>query len=194
MNNEYLNDIASRGAIIGALMLASHIFEQSMIMNASFGGFAIAGLEMLVVTVIYIWLQYRFAKRASERFGDNTVGFPYSRALMYVVSVALFAGVIVGLGGYVYTHFIVGYENYIERLVENLQQMLYQSGGNSPVMAMYENMLSTLLEQPEPGIFSTIISSMFNYMLFGGVLVGLFIAAGVKRDPKPFDSDEHEEL
>lgn len=192
MKNEYWNDIASKGAIVGVLMLVSHIFEQWSILHLSLGGMALVGLEMLAVTVIYIWLLYRFAKQASARFGDDTLGFSYAQGLLYVIYVAVFAGVIVGFGGYLYQHYIVGYENYTEQLVENMQQMLRDTGGSSSIMSMYDNMFAALLDQPEPGIFSTILSTICNYG-FWGLLVGLFIAAGVKREPKLFDNNQSEE-
>lgn len=187
MKKEYWNDIASKGAIVGALMLVSHIYEQWCIQNMSFGGIALMGIEMLVVLGVYIWLLYRFAKQASVKFGDDTLGFPYSQGVLYVVYTAIFAGIIVGFGHYVYIHFIVGYENYIEQMVENMQQMLRDTGGSASIMSMYDGVFSNMLEQPEPNIFSNIFSTICSYG-FWGLLIGLFIAAGVKREPKLFDN------
>lgn len=191
MKKEYWNDIASTGAILGVLMLVSHIFEQWGVVHLSLGGMAVVGLEMLAVAIVYIWLLYRFAKRASVRFGDDTTGFSYSQGVLYVFYVTLFAGIIVGFGNYLYLHYVVGYENYVEQMVDNMQQMMRSAGGSSSMMSMYDNMFSTMLDQPEPGVLSTIFSSIFSYG-FWGLLIGLFVAAGVKREPVLFDNNEPE--
>lgn len=191
MNQEYWNDAASKGAILGGLMLASHIVEQSSILSGSITAVTFIGLEMLVVAAIYIYLLYRFAKKASVKFADSTLGFSYSQALMYIVCITLFAGVIVGLGGYVYTHYIIGYENYTDRMIAGVQQMLQEMGGSPSIPRMYNDMLQTLAEQSEPSILSTIASSIFSYGLWG-LFIGLFIAAGVKREPQIFDNDPQE--
>ena len=190
--NEYWNDVASKGAIAGVLMLASHIFELWCTQHASLGTMAAIGFEMLAVTALYIWLLWRFAKKASLRFGDETLGFSYSNGVLYVAEVALFAGIIVGFGHYIYLHYMVGYENYTMQMVDNMQQILYQAGGNASIPAIYDTMFATMLNRPEPGIFATILSTEFSYG-FWGLLIGLFIAAGVKREPKLFDNNDNGE-
>ena len=54
MNKEFWNDVALKGAILGVVMLASHIFEQAMMLNGSPVQMAIVGGEMLAVCIIYI--------------------------------------------------------------------------------------------------------------------------------------------
>lgn len=189
--NEYWNDVASKGAVLGALMLASSIFEQSSLLSSSLSLLMIMVLERILAAVVFVWLLYRFAKRAAVRFGDDTLGFSYSQGLMYVWCVSLFAGVIVGLGGYLYLHYGVGYEEYTERLVDNMHEILYNSGAlTSDLRKTYDTMLSTLAERPEPSVLSNVLSSVAGYG-FWGVLVGLFVAAGVKREPRLFDNDEN---
>lgn len=184
--------MASKGAVLGVLMLASHIIEQSCLFGGSLSIFAIMGVEMLVVAVLYIWLLYRFAKKASVKFGDDTLGFSYSQGLGYVVCIALFAGVIVGLGGYIFQHFIIGYDNYIDSVTETMQQVLYSSGASSMMLKTYEDMFSTMAEQPEPGVLNVIFSTVCNYG-FWGLIIGLFIAGGVKREPRLFDGNSPED-
>lgn len=190
MNTEYWNDVASKGAVLGIIMLVSHIFKQMAVMHASASLVAAVGLEGLVAAVLFIYLLYRFAKRASLRFGDETLGFTYSQGLMYIVAVSLFAGVIVGLGGYIYIHYIVGYDNYVEQLVANVQNLIH-SVGNLPssVMRTYDDMLDAMAESPEPSVVNRVFSSMVNYGIWG-LIAGLFIAGFTKRNPDIFEVDE----
>lgn len=190
MNTEYWNDVASKGAVLGIIMLVSHIFKQAAVMHSSSSLVVAAGIESLVAAVLFIYLLYRFAKRASLRFGDEILGFTYSQGLIYIVAVSLFAGVIVGLGGYVYIHYIVGYDNYVEQLVDNIQSMIH-SVGNLPssVMRSYDNMLDAMAESPEPNVMNRVFSSMVNYGIWG-LIVGLFIAGFTKRNPEIFNDDE----
>lgn len=192
MKKEYWNDIASKGAVLGVIMMASHILEQTCIMHSSLGGLALIGVETIAVIVLYIYLLYRFAKGAAAKFGDNVLGFPYGQALLYTIYVSVFAGIIVGFGGYIYLHYIVGYEHYIEQMIDNMQQILYASGTSSLAMRRYDDMLAALAEQAEPGVISTIISSVCSYA-FWGLIIGLFIAGGVKREPQIFDNNGQNE-
>lgn len=187
--NEYWNDVASKGAILGAMMLAFYILEQTIILkSSSMGVMLLASVCDIAVCAVYVWLLYRFSKRAAERYGDEMTGYSYSQGLLYVLWTAVFAGVIAGFGRYVYMHWIVGYDNYVEHLLDTMQRLMANMGGTSP--AMYNALLSSLAEQQEPGIFATISSSIFSYG-FWGMLVGLFIAAGVKREPNLFDGGEN---
>ena len=56
------------------------------------------------------------------------------------------------------------------------------------MVGTYEQMLEQIGSQPEPSIFATISSAIWNY-LFMGVLAGLIIAAKVKREPNIFSND-----
>ena len=53
---------------------------------------------------------------------------------------------------------------------------------------IYEQTLEKIEEQPEPSIFATISSSIWNYLLLG-CLAGLIIAAIVKREPNIFGNE-----
>ena len=58
MEKEFWNDVASKGAILGVVMLVSHIFEQALMLNGSLAQMGIVGAEMLVVARLYIYLLY----------------------------------------------------------------------------------------------------------------------------------------
>lgn len=189
MKREMWNDIASKGALLGLLMLAAYVVEQMGMLSGSMGLIVSTGLGRLVVAGLYVWLMYRFAKRAAGRYGDDTLGFTYQQGLLYVVVTAMFAGVVVGFGGYLYIHYAVGYESYVNELVSSMKQVLRASGNvQANMLRTYEEMLKTIAEQPEPSVLGSVFSSVFSYG-FWGLLIGLFIASKVKREPR-FTEDE----
>lgn len=187
MEKSFWNDVASKGAILGVLMLASHIFEQIMVLNGTLARVSIVGVEVLVIFVLYVYLLYRFAKSHSLRYIPEE-GFPYGKAFGYVVAVSLFASVIVGLGSYLSTHFIIGYNDYIDGVINMYTNILSESPMPAQMTGIYEQTIDKIREQPEPSIFATISSAIWNYLLLGG-FAGLIIAAVVKREPNIFGNE-----
>ena len=84
MDKMFWTDVAKKGAILGVLMLASHILEQVLMLNGNTSRMFVAGIEMLVVAVLYIYLMYRFVKGYSNTFSAEE-GFSYGRGFTYVV-------------------------------------------------------------------------------------------------------------
>ncbi|MBQ3246949.1 MAG: DUF4199 domain-containing protein [Alistipes sp.] len=187
MEKAFWNDVASKGAILGVLMLASNIFEHAMLLNGTMARMSIVGVEVLVVFVLYIYLIYRFAKSHSLRYIPEE-GFPYGKAFGYIVAISLFASVIVGLGSYVFTHFIIGYKEYVDGIINMYTNILSSTPMPAQVAGIYEQTLEQIQAQPEPSIFATISSAIWNYLLLGG-FVGLIIAAVVKREPNIFGNE-----
>ena len=187
MNREYLNDVASKGAILGVMMLVSHIFEQYMIHNGNLARMGIVCIEMIVVFGLFIYLLYRFTKAYAARHSAEE-GFAYSKALGYVITLSLFASVIVGLGSYIFTHFIIGYDEYLNGVVNMYSNIISTAPVSSQMMSTYEQMLEQISSQPEPSILKTISSVLWNYLILGG-MAGLIIAGVVKREPKIFDNE-----
>lgn len=188
-NVNFGNEVLSKGAVLGVLMLASSIVEQSaMIYGGTMGWVSFVGLEALVVTVAYIWLLCRFTKNYSLAVYESRRDpkyFSYGEGLGYVVAVAALAGVIVALGGYLFRHFAIGYDNYIAGYMQMMQNVL--SAGDIPASmeGMYEQMFSQLESKSEPSLFSTVISGVWSYC-FSGLILGLIIAAVTRRAPKLF--------
>ena len=189
MEKNFWNDVASKSAILGATMLLSHIFEQMMLLNGNIIRMGIMGIEMTVILVVYIYLLYRFTKKYSLTQSEED-GFTYNKALSYVISLSLFASIIVGLGNYIFTHFIIGYEEYIAGVTNLYTNILSSVQIPAQMVGTYEQMLEQIGSQPEPSIFATISSAIWNYVLLG-LLAGLIIAAKVKREPNIFgDNNE----
>lgn len=191
-NVNFGNEVLSKGAILGVLMLASNLVEQSaMIYGGTFGWMSFVGVESIAVTVVYIWLLYRFAKNYSLAVYESRHDpkyFSYGEGLGYVVSVAVLAGVIVALGGYLFRHFAIGYDNYIAGYMQMMQNVLASSQIPASMEGVYEQLFSQLESQSEPSLIKTVFSGAWSY-LFSGLLLGLIIAAVIKRAPKLFGDE-----
>lgn len=193
--NLFLNSLLTSGAILGLVMLCSHIFEQcAVVYGGTMTWFSIMGFEMLATAALYVWMLYRFAKGYSLAVMDAQSGikmFNYGRGLSYVVSVSTLSGVIVGLGRYILHSFVIGHQRYLTSMVTSVQTALSANPESSSLMSAYEPMLKKMMTQPEPGVFASIFSTVWSYMVWG-MIVGLIVAAMVKREPNLFEDKTEE--
>ena len=189
MEKVFWNDVASKGALLGLMMLVSHIFEQAMLLNGDMGRMGIVGAEMIVVCVLYIYLLFRFTKRYSLNFSQEE-GFSFGKGFTYILTLSIFTSVVVGLGGYIFTHLIIGYQQYIDGIVNLYTNLLSAAQLPAQMVGTYEQMLERIAEQPEPSIFTAITSSIWSYT-FLGAMVALVIAGIVKREPNIFSNDNN---
>lgn len=193
--NLFLNSILNRGAILGFTMLCSHIFEQcAVVYGKTMAWYSIMGAEMITIAVLYVWMLYKFAKQYSLSVMEAQGGvkmFNYGRGFSYIVSVSALSGVIVGLGRYIMHSIVIGHQRYLEAMVSSMQAIISTSSESSTLMSSYEPMLKQMMTQPEPGILTTVLSSVWSYM-FWGMIVALFIAAKIKHEPNLFDNKTEE--
>lgn len=189
----FLNDMLTKGAILGGLMLASNIAETAMFYyGASFEWITIISLEMMVVFALYVFLMFRFTRNYASMVIAERKSMPYfsySSGLSYVVSVSMLAAVIVALGGYMFRHYAIGYENYIASYVKSMQSVLSQTEVPASMVSTYDQMFKAIESQNEPSLISTIFSTLWSY-LFMGTVVGLIVAAFTRKEPKLFDKEE----
>ena len=194
--NIFLNSVLNRGAILGFVMLCSHIFEQcAVVYGGTMTWFSIMGFEMVASYIVYVWLLYKFAKSYSaavlEQRSELKI-FSYGAGLSYVTSVSMLAGVIVGLGRYIIHNIVIGHDNYIKAMITSMQSILKATPQTASMMGSYGEVFNQMAAQPEPSVFATIISSVWSYLL-AGTIVGLIVAAIVKREPELFDEQNSEE-
>ena len=191
----FLNDMLTKGAILGGVMAASAIVETAMLY---YGGnttwLTAMTVEVLVVVALYIWLTLRFTKGyaklvLAER--EKMPYFSYGNGLSYVISISMLAGVIAALGSYMFRHYVVGFENYMMANVKLLQDTLSQTEVPASMVGTYDQLFKAMQSQDEPSLISTIFSSVTNYLL-AGTLVGLVVAAITKREPKIFDNQNEQ--
>ena len=192
----FLNDMLTKGAILGAVMLLSNIAENSMLYYGNSAKWImLLGIEYLVVMALYCYLLYRFTKNyanlvISER--KEIPFFTYGNGLSYATSISMLAGVIVALGGYMFRHYIIGYENYITNYVKLLQDWFSTTEVPASMVGTYEQMFKVIQAQEEPSLISSIFSGVWSYLM-AGTFVGLVVAAFTKRAPQIFDKKENED-
>lgn len=196
INTYFWKDILNKGAILGVLMTLSAIFEQcAIIYGGTISWMSAMGFEYVVSIVVYVWLIYRFAKHFSLQVMDmqkDIKTFSYAQGFLYVIMLSILTGVVVGLGTYIFRHFVVGYTEYVEATIRAMQNALKESQLPSSVTSSYKQLFAQMASQTEPTIFSVLLSSCWNYM-FTGTLLGLVIAGIVKREPQLFNSDNDAE-
>lgn len=194
--NLFLNSVLNRGAILGFVMLCSHIFEQcAVVYGGTMTWFSIMGFEMVASCVLFVWMLYRFTKEFSLSVMEQQRElkmFSYGAGLSYAVSVSMLGGIIVGLGRYILHSFIIGHQKYVDAMIASLQAALNSNPQTAALMGSYKQMFAQIAAQPEPGVFATIFSSVWSYMLWG-FIVALIVAAVVKREPQLFDNTNSEE-
>ena len=194
--NIFLNSVLNRGAILGFVMLCSHIFEQcAVVYGGTMTWFSVMGFEMVASYIVYVWLIYKFAKSYSAAVLEQRSElkmFSYGAGLSYVTSVSMLAGVIVGLGRYIIHNIVIGHDNYIKAMITSMQSILKANPQTASMMGSYGEVFNQMAAQPEPSVFATIISSVWSYLL-AGTIVGLIVAAIVKREPELFDEQNSEE-
>ena len=90
--------------------------------------------------------------------------------------------------GYFYRHVAIGYDVYTERYIDSVNGLLSEVPVPAATVDAYELLFEQLRSTPEPSIFAAIASSMFWYVVAGG-LIGLVIAGVISRAPRPFDTE-----
>lgn len=200
-------DVLRSAAILGVVMAVSHIFERHIMLFSGLGlgiSSLIILIEGLLAAVIFVGMLYYFTRRLAKGWNERVefmgqvldVKFSYSRALSYVLTVSMLASIIVGVAGTIYVD-VVGYDeyltaqiNYIEETVEFVKAYGQMAGDEGLLSAKgMESMITQMETSERPSMFATIISLMSSYMLYGG-LVGLVIAAVVRRNVKKNVSNE----
>jgi hypothetical protein len=191
----FLNDMLTKGAILGGVMLASNIAETAMFYyGGNMSWVMVMAVECFISMALYCYLVYRFTKGyatlvLSER--QDMPYFTYGNGLSYATSISMLAGVIVALGGYMFRHYVVGYENYIATTIKVLHESLSQSSAPAAVASTYEQVFKALQTQEEPSLISTIFSGIWTYLV-AGTFVGLIVAAFTRRAPEIFRNQDEQ--
>lgn len=189
----FFNDMLTKGAIVGCVMLVFGIAQAAATYYGGLSGFTISGLLSIVWFVLYCYLMYRFTRGyanivLTER--KDLPYFTYGNGLSYIIMVSMLAGIISALGNYLFLHHVIGYENYIDSYVKSLQDILMQAQIPASMADTYNTMFSTIKSQPEPSLFSSLLSGVSSNLILG-TIVGLVVAAFTKREAQIFDNDNN---
>ena len=183
----FWNEAAKWGVIVGGLLSASFVLENLITVSGKIWLYSLMMFEWIGVVVLHFWLLLRFVQNRSRSYGIAD-GFTFGQGYGCVMAVSAFAGVIVGVVQAVYLHLIIGYQNYIERTIEAMTDLISKSGSQMP--ASFEGILAQSFQQlrtaPVPSVLESVWSGLFSTLLFGAVF-GLIIAAIATRAPRPFD-------
>ncbi len=190
----FLNDILTKGAILGGVMLLSNIAENAMFYyGGTLSWLGAYGIEWLISVSLYCYLLYRFTHNYADLVLEHRKDLPYftyGNGLSYTVLVSMLAGVVVSIGGYIFQHYVIGYENFINHYVEFLHTTVAASGLQTPEIQTAVSEVANLLQNtPEPSIINALISGVWSYLL-AGTFVGLIVAAITKRSADIFDNNE----
>ncbi|MBQ5690807.1 MAG: DUF4199 domain-containing protein [Alistipes sp.] len=189
------NDILTKGAILGGVMLASNIAETSMLIyGGTIGWMGAMSIECLAVMALYCYLIYRFTSNyanlvVSER--KEMPYFTYGNGYSYAVMISILAGVITALGSHIFLNYVVGYDNYVTATINIAQSAISQAELPSAMVGQYEQMLSAIQQQEAPSIMNKLFGSIWTYLLAGS-FVGLIVAAFTKREPQMFDNQNEQ--
>lgn len=187
--NNFWNDAAKYGAIIGAILAVSFVLETEMTLTGISAYFMMLGIEVIAVIVLHYYLLHRFTRNRARLYTAEE-GFSFSQAYSHVLVLSGFAGIIVGVVQAVYLHLILGYSNYVEKYVGALSSVITANGGLPASMEnAFAQAFGQLQNAPEPSILRTVWSGTFSSLLFGAIF-GLIIAGVLSRNPKPFDTQE----
>lgn len=191
-NNNLWNEAAKYGAIVGAILSASYLFELWMMLSGKTSNYAIMGLEWLLVVIVHYYLLHRFTRQRSMLY-SATEGFTFGQGYGYLMAISAFAGIINGVVQFVTLHLIVGYSNYVDGYISAIQSIVSEGGG---VPASMEGILAQSIQDlqmaPTPSILSTIWGGVLVSLLFGAVF-GLIIGGVLSRAPKPFEEQNNEQ-
>ena len=187
----FWNEAARWGLVIGALLALSFIVEELMTTSGRTGLYALMLVEWIAVASLHFWLLLRFV-RSRAALCSAEEGFTFGQGYGCVMGVSLLAGVIVGVVQAVYLHLILGYQNYVERMIASLSSMLAQNG--AAMSKSFEGLFAQMFEQlrtaPVPSVLESVWNGVFSALLFGAFF-GLIIAAIVARAPRPFDTPDN---
>lgn len=180
----FRNDLLTKGAILGCVMLASCCAETWMFYKGGAEWLMPIGLEILSSMVLYVFLMYRFTKSYSKLVLEARAQAPYftyGEGLIYAMNVSGLAGIVVGVGSYLFMHYVVGYQEYIDAYIKTFQDMLSQVPMQPNEAAIVREAFDELQKSSEPSLLSGILSYVTRYIMTGA-FVGLIIAAITKRN------------
>ena len=186
MNSSLLrNDMMTKGAILGCVMLVSSIAETSMFYYKGAAWLFPLTIEILVSMALYVVMLYRFTKHYSKLVLAERMQAPFftfGEGFLYAMNVSGLAGIVVALGSHIYMHYIVGYENFIDAYVKFYQDALSQVPMPLNTLEQFGEMLEQIRKSEESSILSNLLTYVSRYIMTGA-LVGAVIALITKYTP-----------
>lgn len=171
-NNSFWNQAARDGAIVGCAYAVLRLLSD-LLVTAKLGGM---GNVLNIVTIAcLVFLYYRFTARRAALRATPEEGYGYGKCLGYIAAMSLFAGVIMAAYA-VAASLILFPEAYAATYQATFSQMAAMGYPEDAIAQMY-----AMAKSPAVIAFSMVLGTCFQ-----GLLMGLIIAAFVKRPAQPF--------
>lgn len=187
-----LNDLLTKGAILGGVMLLVSIAQIQFVSMGNLWLVVVAALLSLLSWALFCFLAFRFTKNYAKLVlstNEEMQKFTYVNGFVYVLTISMLAGVISSLGSYIYLVHVVGYEEYIGAYVKLVNDMLAQTKMPLTMSEIYTTMIDTLQKQPQPTFASSLYSGIMSFS-FMGTFAGLIIAIFTRRKSDYVKQDE----
>lgn len=196
-NNCFWNETLKLGAILGALMSISTMLESYVIYYSAIPlvrASMIYLAEWLVVVIAYVWLMYRFTKSYSNRYFDEGAGFSFSQGFGFVITLSLFVAIMVGVTTTLF-YSVMGFDGFIDGYIARIDELVAYMGANNIAMNSVAEDVELLRDNiralQQPSMLSNILAAINNYVL-SGLIIGLTIAAILRRKPVIVERNENE--
>lgn len=193
-----MNEVLKDGALMGVLMSASTMFETYVIYYSDFALTKAAicyFVEWVVLSIIYVWLLYRFCRKYSVNNFDSSVGFDFGQGFGFVITLTLFVAIMVGVTTTIFQS-VMGFDEFINGYIARVDELVAYMGANNIAMNSMEEPLAELRDNirafTQPSMLENIFAAIYSYV-FTGIFIGLIIAAALRRKPVIVERNENEE-
>ena len=187
-----LNDLLTKGAILGGVMLLANIAEMLLVSTSELWLVVIAALVSMSAWALFCYLAFRFTRNYAKlvlSVSEHVHKFTYGNGFVYVVTISMLAGVISALGSYFFLHHVIGYEEYIGVYVKLIKDMLAQTKLPASMASVYGQMIDALQSQPKPTFMTSLYSGVMSFSVMG-FFAGLIIAIFTRRKSENVKQDE----
>lgn len=180
MNRVFWSDVLRSGAILGAVMSLSYIFERYVLAFSDIAllkASALYFIEWIVACIVFVWLLARYTRRKASTLPAE-MGSAYSYLLSYILLTSMLSGVLVGVADTLYVSFM-GYEAYVIGLVgriEQLKQVYLEMGISASDLAFFDQYSTQLRYMEQPSMLLSVFSKLQTYAIMG-CIPGFIIAS-----------------
>ncbi len=190
--NTFWSDACKYGAILGLVASLSRLFEDYLIYysSAPLERMAITYIvELLVYTVIFIYLIVRFTKRRAQRFGDE--GFTFGQSFGYSFTLVMLAMVVVGVTRTIFIQ-IMGFNDFVDGYIGRIDQFeayiaengaVAKSMADNGMMGSFDEMRVALRAMTQPSMFSNIFSAV-DSSAFVALILATIMGFTLRRKPR----------
>ncbi|MFI3265003.1 MAG: DUF4199 domain-containing protein [Rikenellaceae bacterium] len=186
-NRSFWNEVAKQGVLLGIVMSASKIFEQSLVIYGGLEYSLWVMLEWLLATALFFVILFKATQKRAALV-DSKMGFSFMQGVNYMMLISIFASVLVACVYYVYINSFIGYDNYMDAVIAVVVNAAESQPIDASTADMIELLVDQMREQPQPSIFSVLFSTIFQYA-FAALIVGLILAGFISRKPEVFKNE-----